>query len=148
MNLDKRPPIILIAEDDADDRQWIKEALSETHINADVRFVEDGEDLMNYLFHRGKYKSASTLSYPGLIFLDLNMPRKDGREALKEIKSDLRLRHIPILILTTSKSKEDVFRTYDLGANSVILKPVTFSGLVDIMRSVKQYWFEMIELPL
>jgi CheY-like chemotaxis protein len=148
MNLDKRPPIILIAEDDADDRQWIKEALDEIHINAEVRFVEDGEDLMNYLFHRGKYKSTSALSYPGLIFLDLNMPRKDGREALKEIKSDLRLRHIPILILTTSKSKEDVFRTYDLGANSVILKPVTFSGLVDIMRSVKEYWFEMIELPL
>jgi CheY-like chemotaxis protein len=148
MNLDKHPPIILIAEDDPDDRQWIEEALVKTQVDAEVRFVEDGEDLMNYLLHRGKYKVASTLSYPGLIFLDLNMPRKDGREALKEIKSDLRLRHIPVIILTTSKSKEDVFRTYDLGANSVILKPVTFAGLVDIMRSVKQYWFEMTELPL
>ncbi len=148
MNLDKRPPIMLIAEDDPDDRQWIKEALAETQVNAEVRFVEDGEDLMDFLFHRGKYKTTSTLSYPGVILLDLNMPKKDGREALKEIKSDPRLRHIPIIILTTSKSKEDVFRTYDLGANSVILKPLKFSGYVDIMRNLKQFWFEMIELPL
>ncbi|MGB7539748.1 MAG: response regulator, partial [Anaerolineales bacterium] len=96
----------------------------------------------------GKYKTASTLSYPGLIILDLNMPKKDGREALKEIKSDPRLRHIPIIILTTSKSEEDIFRTHDMGANSVILKPVTYSGLVEIMRSLTQYWLEVVELPL
>jgi CheY-like chemotaxis protein len=148
MNLEKRPPIMLIAEDDPDDRQWIKEALVVTHVNAEVRFVEDGEELMDFLFHRGKYKTTSTLAYPGMIILDLNMPKKDGREALKEIKSDPRLRHIPIIILTTSKSREDVFRTYDLGANSVILKPVKFSGLTEIMQSLKQYWFEMTELPL
>lgn len=148
MNIDKRPPILLIAEDDPDDRQWIKEALVEAHVTADVRFVEDGEDLMDFVNHRGKYKTSSTLSYPGLILLDLNMPKKDGREALKEIKSDPRLRHIPVIILTTSKSKEDVFRTHDMGANSVILKPVTYAALVDIMRSLKQYWFEVAELPL
>jgi CheY-like chemotaxis protein len=148
MNLDKRPPILLIAEDDPDDRQWIQEALVETHALVEIHFVEDGEDLMDYLYHRGKYKSTSTLSYPGLILLDLNMPKKDGREALKDIKSDPRLRHIPIVILTTSKSKEDVFRTYDLGANSVILKPLKYSGYLDILRTLRQYWFEMIELPL
>jgi len=148
MTKDSRPPIILIAEDDPDDRQWIKEALIETHMPADVRFVEDGEDLMDLLFHRGKYKTTSTLSYPGMILLDLNMPRKDGREALKEIKVDPRLRHVPVIILTTSKSEEDIFRTYNLGANSVILKPVTYSGLIDIMRSLTQYWLEVTELPL
>jgi CheY-like chemotaxis protein len=148
MNLDKRPPIILVAEDDPDDRQWIKEAMVETHVTADVRFVEDGEDLMDFVHHRGKYKTTSTLAYPGLILLDLNMPKKDGREALREIKSDPRLRHIPIIILTTSKSKEDIFRTYDTGANSVILKPVKYSDLIEIMRSLKQYWMEVAELPL
>jgi CheY-like chemotaxis protein len=148
MNKDSRPPIILIAEDDPDDRQWIKEALIETHVSADMRFVEDGEELMDFLFHRGKYKTTSTLSYPGFVLLDLNMPKKDGREALKEIKSDPRLRHIPVIILTTSKAREDIFRTYNLGANSVILKPVTYTGLLEIMRSLTQYWLNVSELPL
>ena len=148
MKKDRRPPIFLIAEDDPDDRLWIKEALIETHATVEMRFVEDGEELMDFLYHRGKYKSTSTLSFPGLILLDLNMPKKDGREALKEIKSDPRLRHIPIIILTTSKAEEDIFRTYNLGANSVILKPVTYSGLIDIMRSLTQYWLDVTELPL
>jgi CheY-like chemotaxis protein len=148
MKKDRRPPIILIAEDDPDDRQWINEALVETHATAEIRFVEDGEELMDFLYHRGKYKSTSTLSFPGLILLDLNMPKKDGREALKEIKSEPRLRHIPIIILTTSKIEEDIFRTYNLGANSVILKPVTYSELIDIMRSLTNYWLEVTELPL
>jgi CheY-like chemotaxis protein len=148
MKKDSRPPIILIAEDDPDDRQWVKEAFVETRMLMDMRFVEDGEDLMDFLYHRGKYMTTSSLSYPGLILLDLNMPKKDGREALKEIKSDPRLRHIPVIILTTSKAEEDIFRTYNLGANSVILKPVTYSGLIEIMRSLTQYWFEIAELPL
>ena len=148
MKIDGRPPIILIAEDDPDDRQWIKEALIETNASVDMRFVEDGEELMDFLYHRGKYKTTSTLSYPGLVLLDLNMPKKDGREALKEIKSDPRLRHIPVIILTTSKAEEDIFRTYNLGANSVILKPVTYSVLMEIMRSLTHYWLTVSELPL
>lgn len=148
MTKDKRPPIILIAEDDPDDRQMIREALAETQAPAIVHFVEDGEELMDFLYHRGKYKTTMTLSYPGLVLLDLNMPKKDGRESLKEIKTDPRLRHIPIIILTTSKAEEDIFRTYSLGASSVILKPVTYSALVDIMRSLTHYWFEVTELPL
>ena len=148
MTKEGRPPIILIAEDDPDDSQWIKEALIEAHGTADMRIVVDGEELMDFLYNRAKYKTTSTLSYPGLILLDLNMPKKDGREALKEIKTDPRLRHIPVIILTTSKSEEDIFRTYNLGANSVILKPVTYSGLIDIMRSLTQYWLEVAQLPL
>ena len=148
MKNDRRSPIVLIAEDDPDDRQWIKEALIETQAPVEMRFVEDGEELMDFLYHRGKYKTTSTLSFPGLLLLDLNMPKKDGREALKEIKVDPRLRHIPIIILTTSKAEEDVFRMYNLGANSVILKPVTYSGLIDIMRSLTQYWLDVTELPL
>lgn len=146
--LENQPKTILVAEDDLDDRQWIKEALIETNAAVKVRFVEDGEDLLDLLHHRGKYTAIPSLAYPGLILLDLNMPKKDGREALKEIKADPRLRHIPIIILTTSKAEEDVFRTYNLGANSVILKPVTYSGLIDIMRSLTQYWLEVTELPL
>ncbi len=148
MKEDRRPPIVLIAEDDPDDRQWIKEALIETQAAVEMRFVEDGEELMDFLYHRGSYKTTSTLSFPGLLLLDLNMPKKDGREALKEIKVDPRLRHIPIIVLTTSKAKEDIFRMYNLGANSVILKPVTHSGLIEIMRTLTQYWLDVTELPL
>ncbi len=148
MKLESRHKTILVAEDDLDDRQWIKEALLETRAASDVHFVEDGEDLLDLLHHRGKYGSIPSLAYPGLILLDLNMPRKDGREALKEIKADPRLRHIPIIILTTSEAEEDIFRSYNLGANSVILKPVTFGALVQIMQSLVQFWFGTARLPI
>ena len=101
-----------------------------------VDFVADGEELMDFLLHRGKYAVTGNLAYPGLILLDLNMPKKDGRESLKEIKSDSRIRHIPVIVLTTSRAEEDTFRTYNLGANSVIHKPVTFDNLVQIMESL------------
>jgi CheY-like chemotaxis protein len=139
---------VIIADDDPDDCQWIKEALTETKMAGNLRIVEDGEDLMEFLRHQGKYASLPSLSYPGLILLDLNMPRMDGREALKEIKSDPRLRHIPIVILTTSKAEEDIFRTYNLGANSVVLKPATYTSLVQIMQNLAKFWFETAELPL
>ncbi len=148
MKFDGKQHSILIAEDDPDDRLWIKEALAECQITQDVTYVEDGEELMDYLLHRGKYTTTRSLSYPGLILLDLNMPRKDGREALKEIKADPRLRHIPVIILTTSRAEEDSFRTYNLGANSVIHKPVTYDKLVETMRSLTHYWFEISELPI
>jgi CheY-like chemotaxis protein len=148
MKTGSRLPMILIAEDDEDDRQWVKEALIESRVTTDLRFVVDGEELMDFLFHRGKYAGTASLVYPGLILLDLNMPKKDGREALKEIKADPRLRHIPVVILTTSRAEEDVFRTYNLGANTVIHKPVSYQGLIQIMRSLAHYWFEIAELPL
>lgn len=137
---------ILMADDDADDRMLATEAMRESRLNNDFRCVEDGQELMDYLTHRGKYAGANA-PRPGLILLDLNMPRKDGRQALAEIKSDPDLRRIPVVILTTSKTEEDVLRTYDLGANSYIAKPVTFDGLVEIVRTLGQYWFTIVELP-
>jgi CheY-like chemotaxis protein len=148
MTVDPKPHSILVAEDDPDDRQWIRDALAECHLGLQINFVADGEELMDFLLHRGKYAVTSNLAYPGLVLLDLNMPKKDGRESLKEIKSDPRLRHIPIIVLTTSKAEEDTFRTYNLGANSVIHKPVTVDDLVRIMQTLTDYWFKTAELPL
>ncbi|HZS08068.1 MAG TPA: response regulator [Blastocatellia bacterium] len=138
---------ILVADDDPDDRVLIREALEESRLANDLRFVEDGEELMDYLSHQGRYASPGAAPRPGLILLDLNMPRKDGREALREIKGDPRLRSIPIVVLTTSKAEEDIYRTYDLGVNSFITKPVTFDSFVELIRILGRYWFEIVELP-
>ena len=142
-----RPIIILLADDDADDRMLTREALAESRLANELRCVQDGEELLDYLHRRGKHASVDSSPRPGLILLDLNMPRKDGREALREIKSDPSLRSIPIVVLTTSKAEEDIYRTYDLGVNSFITKPVTFDGLVAVMKGLGRYWFEIVELP-
>jgi len=136
-----------MADDDADDRKMTKEAFEESRIANDLRFVEDGVELTDYLYHRGKYSNPADSPYPALILLDLNMPKKDGREALKEIKADNKLNRIRIIILTTSKAEEDIYRTYDLGACSFITKPVTFVALVDVIKIVGKYWLEIVELP-
>jgi CheY-like chemotaxis protein len=141
------PITILMADDDADDRMLTKDALEESRVMNNLYFVEDGEELMDYLYQRGDYAEPAKAPRPGLILLDLNMPRKDGREALREIKADPTLRRIPIVIMTTSKAEEDVYRSYDLGANSFITKPVTFERLVELMRALGQYWIEFVELP-
>ena len=138
---------ILMADDDADDRLMTKDALEEAKLANDIRFVENGEELMDYLRHYGKYSSLQDFPRPGLILLDLNMPKKDGREALAEIRSDPNLRPIPVVVLTTSKAEEDIYRTYDLGVNSFITKPVSFEGLVEVMRTLGKYWFEIVRLP-
>ena len=134
---------ILVADDDADDRFLIKEAFEESSLANTLDFVEDGVELMDYL----RSSCAGGREPPGLILLDLNMPKKDGREALKEIKSDPTLRRIPVVVLTTSKAEEDIFRTYDLGVNSFITKPVTFEGLVEIIQSLSNYWLQIVRLP-
>ena len=141
------PITILMADDDADDRALTKEALEEGRLINDLRFVENGEELLDYLRQQGKYAPPADAPRPGLILLDLNMPRKDGRAVLKEIKSDPDLRTIPVVVLTTSKADEDVYRSYDLGVNSYIVKPVTFEALVDILQTLEKYWFEIVELP-
>lgn len=143
----RNPIVILMADDDVDDRMLTRDALEESRVLNDLRFVEDGEELMDYLTRKGKYANAEDSPRPGLILLDLNMPKKDGREALKEIKSDPNLRRIPIVIMTTSKAEEDVFRSYDFGASSFITKPVTFDRLVVLMRTLGEYWVEFVELP-
>jgi CheY-like chemotaxis protein len=143
----RKPITIVIAEDDVEDRMLVEEAFAESRLANDLRFVEDGEELMDYLYHRGAYADPVRAPHPGLILLDLNMPKKDGRTALREIKADPRLRHIPVVVLTTSKAEEDVFRSYDSGVSSFITKPVTFSGLVNVVQAFNTYWFEIVELP-
>jgi CheY-like chemotaxis protein len=139
---------ILMADDDEEDREMTRDALRDTRLGNSVKFVVDGQDLMEYLRREGKYADpAVDAPRPGLILLDLNMPRMDGREALAEIKSDEFLRQIPVVVLTTSQDEEDVLRTYDLGVNSFITKPVTFEGLVEVTRTWTRYWFEIVELP-
>lgn len=147
MSPSRRPIIILIADDDAEDRMLVKEALEESRLTNQTQFVENGEELIDYLHNRGKFSDKDKYPTPGLILLDLNMPKKDGREALKEIKEDEHLRVIPVVVLTTSKAEEDVLKTYDLGVSSFITKPVTFSSLVDVMKTLSKYWFEIVELP-
>jgi two-component system response regulator len=142
-----KPITILVADDDADDRQLTRDAFAENHLVNDLRFVEDGEELMDYLRRRGKYAADGVAPVPGLILLDLNMPRKDGREALQEIKGDPRLRTIRVVVMTTSKAEEDVLRSYDLSAASYITKPVTFERLVEVIRTLGKYWLEIVELP-
>ena len=142
-----KPITILLADDDEDDRLMTRDALRDARLHNDLRFVIDGVDLMDYLNHRGRHANPADSPRPGLILLDLNMPRMDGREALREIKQDADLRSIPVVVLTTSKAEEDIIRTYDLGVNSFITKPVTFLGLVDVMKIFTRYWLEIVDLP-
>jgi CheY-like chemotaxis protein len=142
-----KPIVILMAEDDADDRLLVREAFDESRLLNELRFVEDGEELLEYLRREGRYESPDAAPRPGLILLDLNMPRMDGREALRAIKEDESLRRIPIVVMTTSKAEEDIFRSYESGASSYITKPVTFERLVELMKALGQYWIEFVELP-
>lgn len=139
--------VILMADDDADDRLLAQDAFQECQMEQDVRCVENGEELLDYLHRRGRFATPGAAPRPGLILLDLNMPRKDGREALREIKADPELRRIPLVVLTTSKADTDIARVYDLGANSFICKPVSFEALVGVMRAIRQYWFQTVVLP-
>ena len=148
MRKNAKPVVFLMADDDADDRLLIKEAFQESLISNSIYFVEDGVQLMDYLRKQGQYASPAEAPTPDLILLDLNMPRKDGREALAEIKSDARLRYIPIVVLTTSKAEEGIMRSYDIGAASYITKPVTFDGLVESIRGLGQYWVQIVRLPI
>ena len=143
----KRPITILMADDDEDDRELTRQALDENRLANDFHTVTDGEELMDYLLRRGKYTHLESSPRPGLILLDLNMPRKSGREALQEIRSHPSLRAIPVVVLTTSKVEEDIFRSYELGANAFISKPVTFTTLVQVMKDLGRFWFEVVELP-
>jgi CheY-like chemotaxis protein len=147
MSSDRRPITILMADDDEEDLQMTQEALQESRLGNDLRFAFDGEELMDYLLRRGQYTDPADSPRPGIILLDLNMPKKDGREALAEIKANPDLRNIPVIVLTTSRAEEDIFRTYDLGVSSFITKPVTFDGLVSAMKVLAEYWFEIVELP-
>lgn len=135
---DAHPVTILVVDDDPDDRLLALEAAQESRLHGELRFVEDGEALLEYL------RAAAV---PGLILLDLNMPRMDGREALRVLKGDPLLRRIPVVVLSTSSAQEDIRASYDLGVNSFIIKPTSFASLVDVMRSLGRYWLETVALP-
>lgn len=147
MNAAPRSRVILMADDDADDCLLARDALRETSPGTELHCVENGEELLDYLLRRGKFAGSSTAPLPGIILLDLNMPRKDGREALREIKVDSNLRRIPVIVLTTSRADTDIERVYELGANSFVTKPVKFDALVGVMKQLGEYWFQTVELP-
>lgn len=139
--------LILMAEDDADDRLLVQDALAECKLDGTIRFVADGEELMDYLLRRGKYLTPESAPRPTFILLDLNMPRKDGREALREIRAHPDLRRLPVVVFTTSNAEADVEKVYDLGANSFVVKPVAFDALVKIVGALAQYWFGIVQQP-
>jgi CheY-like chemotaxis protein len=139
--------VILLADDDSDDREMTRKALEKNDLASQFYTVGDGEDLLDFLNHRGKFRPPVLSPTPDLILLDLNMPKKDGREALAEIKTDPALRRIPIVVLTTSTAEQDIARSYDLGSNSFISKPVSLSKLADVMKVLGQYWFRIVRLP-
>lgn len=147
MKNSNKPVAILMAEDDPDDRFLSEEALKEARVINELHVVEDGEELMDYLCRRGQFELPASSPRPGLILLDLNLPKKDGREALKEIKSSPSLRRIPVVVLTTSRAEEDILRTYDLGVSGYITKPISLTALVNVMKVLGDYWLEIVELP-
>lgn len=138
---------ILMADDDSDDRSFAAEAVHESRTDGRLDFVVDGEDLLSYLRREGRYGVLRDEPLPGLILLDLNMPRMDGREALDEIRNDPSLRHLPVVIFTTSRADEDVIYSYQHGANSYVIKPSSFHEFVQLMRELGKYWFRVVELP-
>lgn len=138
---------ILMAEDDPDDRMMTERAWKKSRAANELRIVNDGVELMDYLLHRGEFADPETAPTPGLILIDLNMPRMDGREAIRAIRSHPKLRCIPIVILTTSREEEDIIASYELGVNSYITKPVTFAKLVEVLATLGEYWVEIVQLP-
>ena len=145
--MNAEPIPILLADDDPDDRILTIRALKQHRLANNIYTVEDGEQLMQYLRREGPYSDPDKSPRPGLILLDLNMPRKDGREALQEIKSDASLRSIPVVVLTTSEAELDILRSYDLGVNAFVTKPVTFDDLARAIRVITDFWFELVRLP-
>ncbi|WP_225322984.1 response regulator [Synechococcus sp. RSCCF101] len=139
--------LILLADDDEDDRLLIWDALAQNRVPNKLKCVGDGEELLAYLRHKGAYQDAETSPRPDLILLDLNMPRMDGRDALRCIKADPDLRRIPVVVLTTSQAEEDILKTYDLGVSSFITKPIGFDRLVSMMADLGNYWFNLVSLP-
>jgi CheY-like chemotaxis protein len=147
MNGERQPVVILLVDDDEEDYMLACDALEGSRLSTDIRWVTDGKDLMDYLFHLNRHAPPASSPRPGIILLDLNMPKMDGREALLAIKAEPSLRQIPVVVMTTSKAEIDIFRSYDSGASGYISKSVTFEGLVSIMKGLRQFWFEIVELP-
>jgi len=146
MTSERKNFTILLVEDDPVDTELLIEALQDDRLVNEIKYVRDGTELMNYLRQEDGFGDKTQSPRPDLILLDLNLPKMDGREALKEVKSDPNFRRIPVIVMTTSRSEEDIYLSYNLGANSYIVKPFSFDSMVEIIRSVKKYWFDIVEL--
>ena len=144
---DGKPAVILLAEDDPGDQELTRRALEQSRIRNDLHIVEDGEEALDYLLRRGKYEDPASSPKPDLMLLDLNMPKMDGKQLLQQMRADPGLRRIPVVALTTSKQESDIIRTYDLGANSYIVKPVDMDQFVNAIKVLKDYWFQIVVLP-
>ena len=142
--MNERSAEILLVEDSPDDIDLTIEALDEGKLKNNLNVVMDGEQALSYLKKQGRYQEVLT---PDLILLDLNLPKLDGREVLKEIKEDAELRKIPVIILTTSKADEDIMKAYDLHANCYVTKPVGFTSFVDVVKKIEGFWFSIVRLP-
>ncbi len=142
-----KPVTILLAEDDPEDRYLIGEALTECRIVHDLQVVENGEQLLDYLYRRGDFMDERLSPRPGLVLLDLNMPLMDGREVLEVIKKDVNLRQIPVVVFTNSKAEEDIKHSYDLGVNGYVTKPVSYIGLLNAINAIGTYWLQIASLP-
>ena len=138
--------IILIADDDADDRMFLEQAMRQNGYSQGIQFVNDGEELMDYLYRKGEFNNQNA-PWPSMLILDLNMPRKNGFQALLEIKENPKLRRLPVIVMTTSSAEEDVLKTYNLGVNSFVTKPFNYNRLVEIVGTLKAYWMDMAKLP-
>lgn len=145
MTMDR--PVILMAEDDPDDRLLARDAFAASTLSVDLRFVQDGVEVLEYLRRQGRYADPARSPRPDLLLLDLNLPRRNGHEVLADIKGDRDLRALPVVVLTTSMSEEDVARCYDLGANSYITKPPSFEALVAFADVIGKYWFGVVGHP-
>lgn len=147
MKRNNRPMIILIVEDDPDDQLLIRDAVKAANIEHRLVFLSDGSELMDYLNRQGNFQDSKSAPRPSLIFLDLNMPRMDGRKALEKIKSNTETRRIPVIIFTTSDSADDIHKCYDLGGNAYVVKPQNFDELVHIMRTLNDHWGKTAQIP-
>jgi CheY-like chemotaxis protein len=145
-NTQRNNMLILIADDDADDRMFLEQALRQNGYTHEIRSVENGEELLDYLNHRGAY-TAATAPRPTLLILDLNMPRMNGFQALAAIKESPSMRRLPVVVMSTSSADEDVVRSYNLGVNSFVIKPFNYNRLVEVIAALKAYWLETVRLP-
>jgi len=139
--------VILMADDDLDDVMLVRDALNDSSCEVDFRYVEDGDEAMDYLLRRGRYEDGDLAPRPSLILLDLNMPRKDGMQTLHEIRNCPEIRTIPVVVLTTSRDRELMLRIYRLGGSAFITKPSVYKDMIKTMERLCAYWFKTVSLP-
>ncbi|MBF0612764.1 MAG: response regulator [Magnetococcales bacterium] len=147
MNRTGRPAVVLLAEDNEPDQRTVQRGFSKAKLNIRLFIVEDGEECLDFLRHEGKYADAEAYPRPDLLLLDINMPKMDGRQVLRHIRDDEKLRRLPVVILTTSDQERDVVASYENGANAYITKPVEPGRFMETVRRLEEFWFELVVLP-